>query len=462
MSAEASLADLKDVAYPDGKARRDELNKPEQNSGSNLAGGQPQNDAPRVEADGFTPGVSEIAGNDPKTVVTDPKTGGDCKSAIRDYFKNADPKAIQKFLRLQADLTTQRLGWAFLKGIGDGSKLKRAEDTILDLLKQKYGPDVLDKAEFVGPGKLFKDSSELAAFKKARDEFEKAPLSRRALANIGPYLSAILKNQLGADPKNTPFLISDADVKLLDVLATANGDKNDKQAEGRVLNLMKLVDSTIRGKDLGKESVDKALNDLQKKIERLNRDFEREAGSLAKSIPQCQSEDARKALACPSGKVPSVDRLFLDCQDAIGAMYEGIKLRSDQAEALKYGSVWSKVRLKNIEQPQPDPDPKKSPAKEAPLDTAQVKTQLSSWFATPSLVGPGSKNLGKCKVEITEVSSSSGTSFGLNGLTQPTLKYEIQSSNSSYRFIDEDGSKLRNPSDQLIQNLAKRCGFYKQ
>ncbi len=385
LNGDTNLAELKDVAYPDGKTRREALAASQAKQRDSDTGTPSEDDTQNKTENQNTP-VKQVSENPPapvssdSTVVTAPKAEetpsvpsvevvpspaettqsadkpveappSNCKSAIQEYFQNADSKSIQRFLRLQADLTTQRLGWAFLKSIADGSpNLTKAEDSILDLLNKKYGPQFeKDKAQFVGPGKLFRDGKELAAFNQARDEFENTPLSRRALAKIGPYLSSILKHQLGADQKNIPFLLSDADVKMLDILADANGNQNDKQYDGRVVNLMKMVDSAVRDKDLGKESVASALKKLEKQITSLTNDFEKLAMSHAGSISQCKSDESREALACSAQAAPSVNRLLLDCQDAIGAMYDGIKLRKDQKTALEYGKIWSRINLKGSE-----------------------------------------------------------------------------------------------------------------
>ncbi len=383
LDRDADLAALKDVAYPGGKTRRDDALAASEPKKIDSDTGDPVYDKkqPILEIQASSspspvpasPGTisssrgpekveSTASGSASGVVAPSPainnsstqpasETSNNCESAITDYFKTADQGAIQRFLRIQADLTTQRLGWAFLKSIADGSpNLTKAEDSILDLLNKKYGPQIdRNKDQFVGPGKLFNDEKELAAFNQARNKFEEAPLSRRALANVGPHLSRILKHQLGADQTSTPFLLSDADVKMLDLLATANGNQDNRQYGSRVVNLMKLVDSAVRDKDLGIESVARALKKLEKQIKSLTNDYEKLAMSHAKEITACQSEDSRKALACSAQAAPSVDRLLLDCQDAIGAMYEGIKLRSDQKTALEFGNIWSRINLKGSE-----------------------------------------------------------------------------------------------------------------
>ncbi len=492
LNGDANLAALKDVAYPDGKKRREalaasEAKKIDSDTGDPVydkkqpileiqASSSPSpvpaspgtisspkgSDKVDPTASGSASGVVE-----PSPAINNSsaqpasETSNNCESAIRDYFKTADPGAIQKFLRIQADLTTQRLGWAFLKSVANGSpNLTRAEDSILDLLKKKYGPDILNTKEFVGPGKLFKDEKELAAFNQARDEFEKAPLSRRALAKIGPYLSSILKHQLGADQKNIPFLLSDADVKMLDILADANGNQNDKQYDGRVINLMKLIDSSIRGKSLDQKSVERATKDLEKKIQLLQSDYENQSAFHASKITACQSEESRQALACPGDSATAVSRLLLDCQDAIGAMYEGIKLRGDQAEALKYRSVWSKVRLKSIEQPPSAQESPKGRASETKtLDTARVKNELASWFTGPIPYLEGFKTLGSCTVAIEEIKPPPGPSFSDPNTPRYRQRFTIKSP-PYHDFVDDDGAKLRNPTDALLKDLARRCGFY--
>src|SRR5688500_9846900 len=96
----------------------------------------------------------------------------ECASALKTLFaQEVDAEEAGEFLRLQGDITMHRLAWTYLKAQKDDqdTRLRTTENTILDLLDQKY---TNSNPEFI----------------KARKAFEEQPLSRAALAEIGPFL----------------------------------------------------------------------------------------------------------------------------------------------------------------------------------------------------------------------------------------------------------------------------------
>src|SRR4051812_10221893 len=96
----------------------------------------------------------------------------ECEAALKTLFsENVTKDQASNFLKVQGDITLHRLSWAYLKAqkTDQTDKLENVERTILTLLDEKYTSTDPD-------------------FVKARDQFEAQPLSRTALAEIGPYL----------------------------------------------------------------------------------------------------------------------------------------------------------------------------------------------------------------------------------------------------------------------------------
>jgi hypothetical protein len=258
------------------------------------------------------------------------KVSDECESALKTLFaENVSKDQASNFLKVQGDLTLHRMAWAYLKAQkGDqGNKLENIERTILTLLDEKY-------------------TATDPAFKKARDLFEAQPLSRTALAEIGPYLKDVLSKEFGQESQ--AFILNASDLKLLHALSkfersSAQNGKFDsrmlaKKSPQGILNFSKLINSSYK---ISTTDTENALN-VEVKLQGL----EKTIGNLQKKINvfiktldlpnQCKTDDV-----CEEDSM--VD-FFLQNEQIQNIFWDSLsdKLESDDIllNNLTYGKIW--------------------------------------------------------------------------------------------------------------------------
>ncbi|MBA2405853.1 MAG: L,D-transpeptidase [Bdellovibrionales bacterium] len=261
------------------------------------------------------------------------KVSEECESALKALFASSVSKSeASSFLKVQGDLTLHRMAWAYLKvqKSDQSAKLENVERTILTLLDEKY-------------------TSQDPEFKKARDAFEAQPLSRTALAEIGPYLKEVLSHEHGADAE--AFILNASDLKLLHALSkfekkSSHEGKFDsrmlarKSPEG-MLNFAKLINSSYKTNssatedglnvELKLQGLEKTIGNLQKKINDFIKDL---------SVPtQCNeaAECADADLAEMFNQNENIQNIFWDSL--------ADKLESDDLllDNLTFGELWLKT-----------------------------------------------------------------------------------------------------------------------
>lgn len=257
----------------------------------------------------------------------------ECESALKSLFsQEISSSEAASFLKVQGDLTLHRLAWAYLKAQKDdqGTKLENVERTILTLLDEKY-------------------TSTDPNFIKAREAFESQPLSRAALADIGPYLKEVLSQEYGDEAQ--AFVLNTSDLKLIHTLAkyerqNAVDGKFDSRMLARkspqgMLNFAKLINSSYKtsttaeesalGVELKLQGLEKTISGLQKKVNDFIKDL--------KLPSQCQDEKL-----CDEA---SLSELFKNDEMVQKIFWDSLadKLQSDELllNNLTYGEIWLRV-----------------------------------------------------------------------------------------------------------------------
>lgn len=266
------------------------------------------------------------------TLPTFANVSEECATALKSLFaENVTKSQASSFLKVQGDLTLHRMAWAYLKAqkTDQNEKIVSVERTILTLLDQKYTSTDPD-------------------FIKAREAFEAQPLSRTALAEIGPYLKEVLSQEFGAESK--AFVLNASDLKLLHALSkfekasAVNGKYNSRMLARKspqgMLNFTTLINSSYKTSLNGTEealNVEVKLQGLEKTIGRLQSRVNDFIKTL--NIPtQCKTEDECKE------SDSNLAELFAQNDHVQNIFWDSLadKLESDDIllNNLTYGELW--------------------------------------------------------------------------------------------------------------------------
>ena len=271
------------------------------------------------------------------------KVSDECESALKSLFAEKISKSqASDFLKVQADITLHRMAWAYLKAqkSDQTDKLENVEKTILTLLDEKY-------------------TSTDPKFQKARDLFEAQPLSRTALAEIGPHLKEVLSKEFGKESQ--AFILNASDLKLLHAVSkfekkSAVYGKYDSRMMARkspqgMLNFAKLINSSYKtyssttedalNVELKLQGLEKIINLLQKRINDFIKVLE---------IPtQCKEND----LCEENGTLAEI---FQKNEEIQNIFWESLaeELESDDIllNNLTYGEIWVRTTPSVIPQTQ--------------------------------------------------------------------------------------------------------------
>ena len=267
-----------------------------------------------------------------------------CKSALKKYF--ADPSqsaAIAKYVDLQAQLTLNRLAWAYLKNASFNSngEIASFQETILKILKSiQDNPD--------------------PKFQEARKNFSKNRLSRNDLNTLMPYVSEILHHQKDLQgTENEPYLIHNSDLSLLSFMAeneavASNGKHDDRMLSSdktskkslSLINFAKLINSSyiVSGTIKNKKDLAANLQRVGREISRVNAELEKLLSQF-KTPSECAPETLQGLCKLSDDKNQSFQNLIKDCGVVNHALldgYQGISTE-DHFKNLKYGEQWLKV-----------------------------------------------------------------------------------------------------------------------
>ena len=255
---------------------------------------------------------------------------GACQSALEVLFsEKVSSSEAGEFLKIQGNITLNRLAWAYLKAQKDdqGEKLDNIERSILNLLDEKY-------------------TSTDQKFIEARNAFESQPLSRATLADIAPYLKDVLSAEYGASDK--PFILNASDLKLLHVIAkyerksAVNGKYDSRMLANKspygMLNFLKLINSSYKvnlNKDEEALNVEMNLSGLENTIQQMEKKIVNFLKKL--ELPsQCKEEEL-----CSS---TDLGQIFQDNQTIQDIFWKSMedKLISDDIilDNLTYGEIW--------------------------------------------------------------------------------------------------------------------------
>ncbi len=251
-----------------------------------------------------------------------------CLSDINQIVsKNPNKKELlEKYLRLQSEITLHKLAYAFLKN--EPKEGFRVENKILTLLEN------------------MKDQRKEPEFEKVYNDFRDPnnKLSRNALTNVLPFLMDILNEQnKELDPdKREKLNLGTSDIRMLSILSEKESvDKYGKYAsllssrresDSGILNFIKIINSSIRNTNTKSEQMVQTF-DLQ-----LNR-VHRESTKTLEAIFDGTVCAKEQVVSCVPGSQSPSEVLKESQLTAILKAVESVD-GVDKDKELRYGDVW--------------------------------------------------------------------------------------------------------------------------
>lgn len=251
-------------------------------------------------------------------------------------------KAMEAFVKLQRDLTLNRLAWAYLKNLqklgspGSDKKVESIQKVINDLLLQK---DLSSK-----------DDPE---FKKASAAFHGSQLSRKTLADVFPYLANIFVEQNLYDEKTQPYKLGDADIKMTALLAESEKSdlllKNKSKPES-VMNLLKMIDSSYRLGIKGEDAlstpaqVSKNISLLEEEMKKLQTKINKIVVMISCRDEKGNAPNEKEIELCSMNEKGELEAINSKIQSIFEKMMEDSSLKGSAIEKLRYGEFWLKVK----------------------------------------------------------------------------------------------------------------------
>ncbi|MAZ48410.1 MAG: hypothetical protein CME65_07600 [Halobacteriovoraceae bacterium] len=248
----------------------------------------------------------------------------ECRSQLDEIFTDqSNSETIKRFLKLQANLTTHRLAWTFTHNSNQTESFK-LENEILEIINQI-------------------ENNDDPAFIAAREQFRSHKLSRKALAEIMPFVSEILQQQASDINNNNQrfFHLKASDLKMLELLGSKELDSQgnidsrlfvDNTQDQSILNLTKIVNSSLR-----EVQTDEQIETFQNSINRYLQNFDQLFKSLSEFDYQaCYGDFKNKT--CRESEDEFNQLLINHVMDLLNAT-EQIE-DTTKFEALRYGSVW--------------------------------------------------------------------------------------------------------------------------
>ncbi len=263
-----------------------------------------------------------------------------CLEIIKLFFQekiDLKDKKWQRFLKDHADLTLHRVAWGFLKS---GNEKGPLEDKIISLLKKKMDPKNKDIRE--------KFDALLTMNKKSRNFIQKSLSLMREI---------IIEQSGNKREEEQPFLLSSSDLTMLEILAQNEEllteeegggfnhrflpkEKSEKQS---ILNLTTLVNSGyLHSKSALKDEEHKIKNMayLKNYLESLSNKFKNNIQNIVET--KCV-DDLDLVCKLQKEKTSIVDDLMQDYSQIKNWALEGLLMRSDTQNSLKYNDLWLKV-----------------------------------------------------------------------------------------------------------------------
>ncbi len=282
-----------------------------------------------------------------------------CLTAMQELFKSADisQETIQEILKLQGQITLHRLAWANLRlASDDGKAVTSLEGTIDKLLAEQNSvpsenatPEEIEKA---------------AALKY----FKEAPLSRKGLARVLPYMSDILNAQVNEEEGKEAYLIGHADLKMLSLLSELEEEGNkglllaDHSKDESVLNFTKIINSSYRtafagaGNDAAKIKKTKEANVklLKNKLKSLTTSLNEQLSKI-EAPAVCRDLVAGKECPTEESNQLTLDKMLSlseNSDEILDVIYQGIssKSKEDRYKGLRYNDERTWLRVKKAEE----------------------------------------------------------------------------------------------------------------
>lgn len=263
------------------------------------------------------------------TLTVRAQTNQECHDSLKSIMSDTtNSDKMQKILQLQGKLTMHRLAWASTKVNKENAetfKLEGKIEEILNKMEQSSDPE----------------------FNKAKESFLKNKLSRNALFNILPFVKDILnsQNEITDQEERRKFIIQSSDIKLLGILAEKEEMKNgyfnhllleDKSRKESILNLTKIINSSMRNKKRSAE----LKNSFLSQIKRTSILLENEILKLPLSEPckftlvnQCHTQDHNP-----------LSKSFMSLLTGLNDL--------DKQRSLRYGDIWLDTRNKKYVAPE--------------------------------------------------------------------------------------------------------------
>lgn len=260
------------------------------------------------------------------SLASDPFNQDACLNQLKELLdKNPNHPALKKVLNLQGKLTLQRLAWSLAnKGQGsDKFTVEKAIDSILNKIDDKTKTDV-----------KFKEAYDIYSGHKLNPQNKS---SRNGLLAILPHIQEILNTQVNVTDPNErkKYIIQKSDITLLSILAekeTRNEEglfdhilKSDRTSDRSILNFTKIINSSLRNKEINKELINKMMSQIPL-IE----------SNLRKTINNLPLD--RPCLNFLSGEASCLEIKKQEDIPLIAFIRDFDQF--DKTEQLKYGDIW--------------------------------------------------------------------------------------------------------------------------
>jgi hypothetical protein len=249
---------------------------------------------------------------------------------------------MEAFVKIQRELTLNRLAWAYLKNLqklgspGSDKKVESIQKVINDLLIQKDQSSKVD-----------------SEFKKASAAFHGSQLSRKTLADVFPYLANIFVEQNLYDDKTQPYKLGDADIKMTALLAESEKSdlllKNKSKPES-VMNLLKMIDSSYRLGIKGEDAlstpgqVSKNISLLEEEMKKLQTKINKIVVMISCRDEKGNAPNEKEIELCSMNEKGELEAINSKIQSIFEKMMEDSSLKGSAIEKLRYGEFWLKVK----------------------------------------------------------------------------------------------------------------------
>ena len=279
-------------------------------------------------------------------IFTQRLTSADCTRHLQEYFStDVGKESAKEYLRLRADIAFNRAAHALFLNAGDEIGM------------------TLDMAVIQAISKLDLRAQQNPELLKAKESFEKYPLSRQKFAEIFPFIKNILNENLNLQGETkTLYALDESDIKVFHLLGEIEGTApapkymyqgSKRERDSSVLNFPARINHLLKNRKTNvfkSQRLEDHLKSLNKKVSRL-------------------IEGLNISQECKS---------FCDEKDGQNNLFDFIKnfLGRSRFDSVKWGDVWMRVGKPKISVSSPKPKRKKPPVitnEPMSIDSRQVE-----------------------------------------------------------------------------------------